>query len=299
MYPIAAGGVVEKVFSPFIVAMMAVMLLGFACSKPKVRVGIMAIGFTVVAGWMAMTYYGDGGLRYQSTGFVNALVTSLDQDAGDESVTNKQMSAGEALIAMLKAEMRDSGAAPPAQGGDPSVSEKDRMLESLRITFDKDQERQPVEKRLQWDGSGAQMLAWHYDKSLGRYFNNRDEVESMVAMMSIAGHVFFWGIIAAMLLLVWGARRTGGLFYWLLILVPMALPLLFLADYSGWLWWYGHSLNDMGAFTVKPFMPTVFGDGKVAQFATHSYPYWGFGLMVLTSVVLALAALLRRKQLKD
>ena len=299
MYPIAAGGVVEKVFSPFIVAMMAVMLLGLACTKPKVRVGIMAIGFTVVAGWMAMTYYGDGGLRYQSTGFVNALVTSLDQDAGDESVTNKQMSAGEALIAMLKAEMRDSGAAPPAQGGDPSVSEKDRMLESLRITFDKDQERQPVEKRLQWDGSGAQMLTWHYDKSLGRYFNNRDEVEPMVAMMSIAGHVFFWGIIAAMLLLVWGARRTGGLFYWLLILVPMALPLLFLADYSGWLWWYGHSLNDMGAFTVKPFMPTVFGDGKVAQFATHSYPYWGFGLMVLTSVVLALAALLRRKQLKD
>jgi len=172
------------------------------------------------------------------------------------------------------------------------------LLESLRITFDKDQERQPAGKRLQWNGSGAQMLAWHYDKSLGRYFNNRDEVEPMVAMMSIVGQVFFWGIIAAMLLLLWGARRTGGLFYWLLILVPMALPLFFLADYSGWLWWYGHRLNDMGAFTVKAFMPTVFGDGKVAQFATHSYPSWGFGLMVLTSVVLALAALLRRKQLK-
>jgi hypothetical protein len=53
----------------------------------------------------------------------------------------------------------------------------------------------------------------------------------------------------------------------------------------------------MGAFTVKPFMPTVFGDGKVAQFSTHSYPYWGFGLMLLSSLVLALAALLRRKQL--
>ncbi|MGB5735415.1 MAG: hypothetical protein WBM40_13345 [Thiohalocapsa sp.] len=43
----------------------------------------------------------------------------------------------------------------------------------------------------------------------------------------------------------------------------------------------------------------VFGDGKVAQFSTHSYPSWGFGLMLLTSALLALAALLRRKQLRD
>ena len=53
----------------------------------------------------------------------------------------------------------------------------------------------------------------------------------------------------------------------------------------------------MGAFTVKPFMPTVFGDGKVAQFATHSYPSIGFGLMLLTSLLTGLAALIRRKQL--
>jgi hypothetical protein len=101
-----------------------------------------------------------------------------------------------------------------------------------------------------------------------------------------------------MLLLLWGARKSSGLFYWLLILVPIALPLFFVIDYAAWLWWYGHNLNDMGAFTVKAFMPTVFGDGKVAQFATHSYPYIGFGLMVLLSVVLAALALLRRKQLK-
>ena len=60
-----------------------------------------------------------------------------------------------------------------------------------------------------------------------------------------------------------------------------------------------HNLNDMGAFTTKPFMPTVFGDGKVAQFSTHSYPHVGFGLMLLLSVVLALVALLRRKQLRE
>jgi len=46
---------------------------------------------------------------------------------------------------------------------------------------------------------------------------------------------------------------------------------------------------------VKPFMPTVFGVGKVAQFATYSYPYYGFGLIMLNSVVLAAAALIRLK----
>jgi hypothetical protein len=55
----------------------------------------------------------------------------------------------------------------------------------------------------------------------------------------------------------------------------------------------------MGAFTVKPFMPTVFGNGKVAQFTTHSYPYWGFFLMLLFSALLLVAALIRRKELKE
>jgi len=77
----------------------------------------------------------------------------------------------------------------------------------------------------------------------------------------------------------------------------MALPAGFIAEYSAWLWWYGHRLNEMGAFTLKPFMPTVFGDGKVAQFTTHSYPHYGFGLMVASSLLLLLAALIRRKQL--
>ena len=53
----------------------------------------------------------------------------------------------------------------------------------------------------------------------------------------------------------------------------------------------------MGAFTLKPFMPTVFGQGKVAQFTTYSYPHYGFGLLVAATLVLLLAALIRRKQI--
>ncbi|NOR52031.1 MAG: hypothetical protein GQ470_05370, partial [Gammaproteobacteria bacterium] len=112
----------------------------------------------------------------------------------------------------------------------------------------------------------------------------------------LALQVVFWAIVAAMIFLVVMVRRNGGLFYWLLVLVPMALPVFFMMEYSAWLWWFGHNLNEIGAFTVKPFMPTVFGQGKVAQFATHSYPSIGFGLMMLSSVLLAAAAFVRRKQ---
>jgi hypothetical protein len=142
-------------------------------------------------------------------------------------------------------------------------------------------------------------MSWHYAKSLGRYFNNQEEIVPMVATLELAINVVFIGLIGAMVVVVVGARKNNGFFYWLLVLVPMALPVFFIIDYSAWLWWYGHTLNDMGAFSVKPFMPTVFGDGKVAQFATHSYPYTGFFLMLLTSVVLIVAALIRKKQFKE
>lgn len=303
MYPIAAGGVLEKTFAPFLMAMLVVMLLGFAVNRPGPRMLVLGIGFAGVFGWMLLTYYGSDGLRWQSTGFVRALVTSLDQEAGqgEDEAPGKSLSAGEALIAQLKAELAKTapqGETTSTKPNETDTSEKTALIDSLQVTFERDQDRQDAAQREQWSGSGAQIMAWHYGKSLGRYFNNPEEIRPMVSTMSAVGHVVPWLLLAAMLLLIWGARRTGGPIYWLLILVPMALPAFFLIDYSAWLWWYGHNLNAMGAFTVKPFMPTVFGDGKVAQFATHSYPYWGFALMIASSVALALAALLRRKQLK-
>jgi hypothetical protein len=45
-------------------------------------------------------------------------------------------------------------------------------------------------------------------------------------------------------------------------------------------------------------MPTVFGEGKVAQFSTYSYPYWGYALLMVVFVCLMLALLIRRKQLR-
>ena len=293
MYPIAAGGVIERAFSPFLVSMLGVMLLGFMINRPAVRMGVLGAGFAVIAGWMYLTWFGDDGLQYQNEGYVSAMVTALDQDTSEEEA---ELSPGEALIARLKASMGESGTDVQEQDG---KSDKAVNIKHLRITFEKDQQRQPPEQRSSWDGSGAQLLGWHYEKTLGRYFNVPEEIRPMVAKMTLAANMMFWGVIAAMGLLLFGARKTGGLLYWLLVLPVVLLPLLFLIDYSAWLWWYGHRLNDMGACTVTPFMPTVFGDGKVAQFATHSYPSIGFGLMLLTSLLTGLAALIRRKQLAE
>jgi len=83
------------------------------------------------------------------------------------------------------------------------------------------------------------------------------------------------------------------------MLIPVSLPLLFLADYSYWLYWFGHNLHDWGAFKIKPFMPTVFGDGKIAQFTTHSYPTIGFYLLVAISLLSLLAFFAKQKAIKE
>jgi hypothetical protein len=43
----------------------------------------------------------------------------------------------------------------------------------------------------------------------------------------------------------------------------------------------------------------VFGEGKVAQFSTYSYPYWGYALLLVVFAALMLALLIRRKQMRE
>jgi len=294
MYPIAAGGPIERAFSQFLVPFLGVMLLGFACTRPALRTAILGAGFAVILAMMYLTIYGEDGFRLENKGYIEALVTALDQDTTAEADT-----AESGIVAALRKSLEESGVTVGKPGAETAVpkSEKERLIQQLRITFDKDQER--TGKHEAWNGSTLQVMTWHYGKNLGRYFNNPAEIEPMVHTLKIATHVVFAALVGAMLLLLVTTRKTGGLFYWLLVLVPIALPVFFIIDYAAWLWFFGHNLNAMGAFTVKPFMPTVFGQGKVAQFATHSYPYIGFGLMMVMSVLLAIAAIIRHRQLGE
>jgi hypothetical protein len=90
-----------------------------------------------------------------------------------------------------------------------------------------------------------------------------------------------------------------GPFWWLLLLPAILAPIAFLADFTYWLWWFGHHLHDWAAFTVKPFMPTVLGEGKVAQFSTYAYPHYGMLLSIASALILLVALLIRRKQLRE
>jgi len=82
--------------------------------------------------------------------------------------------------------------------------------------------------------------------------------------------------------------------------LPALLPFYFLFLYMYSMYWYGHhlDLHGGGAFAgIKPFMPTIFGHGKVAQFETVAYPYYGFGVAFLVFVILIFAILFKRKSI--
>ncbi len=116
----------------------------------------------------------------------------------------------------------------------------------------------------------------------------------------ILRHSIYLFIVFALLLLLF-AFTSKKTFAWA-ALIPALTPFYFVIVYAYYLYWYGHhlGLHGGGAFEgIKAFMPTVFGEGKVAQFTTQSYPDVGFFVALVTFVVLVLAILLKRKSLSE
>jgi hypothetical protein len=300
MYPIASGAPIELFFSIFLVALVAVMLLAYVAPNTMIRTIVMVAGFGALAVWMGLTWYGDEGIKYHDGDYLLGRVTVLGE-TGEEEDVEESLSAADALIARLKASLEESGeieAVEPEPESEVELSAKEQSIAHLKGSFEAYQERRPGGAQ-EWTGSGSQLLGWHYEISLGRYFRDADTLAPMVKKMVNAGNILFWAIIGVMVALIVLARKPGGLFDKLLLLLPISLPALFLIEYSAWLWWYGHNMNEMGAFSLKPFMPTVFGQGKVAQFTTNSYPALGFWLVVLFAALLIIAATLRMKREQD
>lgn len=110
--------------------------------------------------------------------------------------------------------------------------------------------------------------------------------------------MYFFGLFV--LLLIFFIATPKKLNAWAAYIAGL-VPVYFLALYTFYLYWYGHhlGLHGGGAFEgINEFMPTVFGEGKVAQFTTVSYPTYGFGLGVLAFIVIIIAVLLKKKELK-
>jgi len=137
-----------------------------------------------------------------------------------------------------------------------------------------------------------------YIDEAGTFFKEPAKIKAWGDNVTLISQIVIAGLVVAMLAVLIGVWKFRSLEL-LLALVPGLLPVFFVIEYSAWLWFFGHNLHPWGAFTVKPFMPTVFGEGKVAQFSTFSYPYWGYGLLLVVFVSLMLAVLLRRKQLRE
>lgn len=291
MYPIASGGPVEKVFSPFLFAFMGLLVVGFIVPGRGLRLTVMSAGFAAIAVWMAMATYAGDGISYLGRGYLHALVSSLGVD--EEKAADDL----HPIVRQLKESLARSGIAVGDAKPRPTTGSKDELIAVLRGAYEQDQRRAPAAEQKPWTGSAMQVFTWHYEKSLGRWFNEPEKNRKLVTIMVVVAHVLFFAVLAGMAVFLFFARDERKPLFWALVLLPMILPIAFVVEYSAWLWWYGHSLNEMGAFTLKPFMPTVFGQGKVAQFTTLSYPHYGFGLMAAFGLLLALAALVRRRGL--
>ncbi len=233
MYPISAGGPVERAYAPFMFSLLILMLLTFMVPGQGKRAAVFAGGGAIIIGWMTMGMMTQGGMAYLSPNYIQDVTSTMD-------------------------------------------------------LYDED-----------WaDWSGMMAIKESYTEGLGRYFRDMVQINKAVGLMLAAANFVYWAIIGAVVVVsigLWKYRPT----MWLLALIPAGLPVFFVIEYAAWLWWFGHSLHEMAAFTVKPFMPTVLGQGKVAQFSTFSYPHYGFGFFAATFFVLALAMLLRRKQMKE
>jgi len=291
MYPIASGGPAEKLLSPFLFSFIGVCILGFAVPGVRMRLLAMGVGFAAIAVWMTLALYTPNGVQYLGKGWVTGLVDSLGRS---EDETKEQDL--HPVVKQLKESLAKSGIQVGAEGPKlAAAATKAQLVEVLKAVHDMKAPVSLTDPNVgKWTGRGIDVMAWHYEESLGRWFNEPAKNQRLVAIMTTATHVVYVGLLAVMVLFLWIGSRPRSALFVALAAVPMILPLGFLAEYSAWLWWYGHSLNAMGAFTLKPFMPTVFGDGKVAQFSTHSYPALGFGLMCVVGLSMTVALLLRR-----
>ena len=308
MYPIAAGAPVERAISLFIFLLFTVMILAFALPERKHRAILLALASTAIIAYSYQTLYGEGGASMQSSPYLSDVQSTMSLDDKDIALlSGKELiekSYREALgryfptpeincqsfVPLLKymdlyaSQERDFFDLNDilSNGGVTTIALLDLFKQEYQFMIKSSVAKEVSEQRFLKNCNALAQLSGTTD-------NRR--VEIILSALDLFYGIFVLGLIA----LVFGVLKTR-LFNWLLILIPFALPLFFIMDYAGWLWWFGHNLNAMGAFTVKAFMPTVFGVGKVAQFSTYSYPYYGFGLTILLSMVTGAMALIRFKQ---
>ncbi|MFO0831500.1 MAG: hypothetical protein U0637_06615 [Phycisphaerales bacterium] len=108
-----------------------------------------------------------------------------------------------------------------------------------------------------------------------------------------------WAIIA-MFLLVEGAAFVHSRWAVLLAVPAVTFPAAFLADLYYWMREFGLHLNPEAPLSnsVKPFVPTVLGEGGIGQFRTYAEVGTGFWLAVACSVLVVVGFCFHRRAYK-
>ena len=96
-----------------------------------------------------------------------------------------------------------------------------------------------------------------YIEEAGTFFKEPDKIKAWGDNVTLVSQIVIAGLVVAMVIVLIGVWKFRS-FELLLALVPGLLPVFFVIEYSAWLWFFGHNLHPWGAFTVKPFTPTVF-----------------------------------------
>lgn len=120
-----------------------------------------------------------------------------------------------------------------------------------------------------------------------RALDDAAQFERSIAKPSVV--IFILCLLTAALVYSWKGQWK---FTWLLLLPPLTFPFVFAADLYYWLRDSGMNLDPHAPLssTIKPFMPTMLGEGVVGQFSTDAYfgPGWYMITAAAICIVLAL-----------
>ncbi len=104
-------------------------------------------------------------------------------------------------------------------------------------------------------------------------------------------------LIVAMFLLIEGAAFIHSKWAVLLVIPAVGFPLGFLVDLQFWLRAFGQNLDPAAPLSaaVKPFTPTILGEGGIGQFKTYASAGMGLWLAVACSILIIVALVFHRR----
>lgn len=111
---------------------------------------------------------------------------------------------------------------------------------------------------------------------------------------------FSWLAIGALALLLMAAVFIHNPLAGVLALPAVLYPAIFLVDLFYWLYTFGHNLDPKAPLSssIKPFTPTLLGEGKVGQFRTTAMVDTGFYLAILAALVILVGLYFHRRAYK-